>query len=236
MWPALSQSKKAKNTLGEQLIIGIPIYEKVDLLDVAAPYELFNLMKQFTPKVQTEVYLIAEKAKPVTTRDGLVMKPQKTFAAVPKLDVLWVPGGDPSALRKLMQNRAYLKFLITRSKHAQWVTSVCEGALLLAAAGLLDGYEATTHWAFISCLQKFTKVKVVEGHPRFVVDRDRITGGGISSGLDEALKLVELLSSTSVAQQVQQFTQYYPCPPVSSTIPPAGKCPLDESQKTANSR
>jgi transcriptional regulator GlxA family with amidase domain len=211
------------------LIIGIPIYDKVDLLDVAAPYELFNLMKQFTPKVQTEVYLIAEKAKPVATRDGLVMKPQKTFAAVPKLDVLWVPGGDPSALKQLMQDpaRTYLKFLITRSKQARLVASVCEGALLLAAAGLLNGYSATTHWAFISCLRKFPAIKVVEGHPRFVVDRNRVTGGGISSGLDEALKVVELLSSTSVAQQVQQFTQYYPCPPVTSIIPPAGQCPLD---------
>lgn len=210
------------------MIIGIPIYDKVDLLDVAAPYELFHQMKQFT-KVKTEVYLIAETAKPVATRDGLVMKPQKTFKAVPHLDVLWVPGGDPSALNKLMHNtpHTYLKFLIKTAKHARIVASVCEGALLLAAAGLLDGYEATTHWAFIPCLKKFKKVKVVEGYPRFVVDRNRVTGGGISSGLDEALKLVELLSSYEVAQQVQQFTQYYPCPPVASVIPPPGKCPLD---------
>jgi len=70
-------------------------------------------------------------------------------------------------------------------------------------------------------------VKVVGGYPRFVVDRNRLTGGGISSGLDEALKLVELLSSYEVAQQVQQRTQYYPCPPVASVIPPPGPCPLD---------
>lgn len=104
--------------------------------------------------------------------------------------------------------RAYLSFLRTVSDKARFVTSVCEGALLLAKAGLLDGYEATTHWAFIPCLKKYPKVKIVEGCPRFVVDRNRVTGGGISSGLDEAFKLVELLSSYQVAQEVQRVTQY----------------------------
>jgi cyclohexyl-isocyanide hydratase len=157
------------------------------------------------------------------------MKPHKRFTELPTLDVLWVPGGDPSALKKLMTDskRTYLDFLCSSSCKARFVTSVCEGALLLAAAGLLDGYEATTHWSFIPCLKEFPKVKVVEGHPRFVVDRNRITGGGISSGLDEAFKLVELLSSYEVAQKVQQVTQYYPCPPVASTLPEAEKCPFN---------
>ncbi len=211
------------------MIIGIPIYEKVDLLDVAAPYEIFNLMKQFAPQLNAEVYLVAEKSRSVTTRDGLSMKPQKSFHDVPALDVLWVPGGDPSALRKIMNDprRTYLDFLTSRSQKAQYVVSVCEGAMLLAKAGLLDGYNATTHWAFIPCLKQFKAINVVEGYPRFVIDRNRVTGGGISSGLDEALKMVELLSSTAIAQQVQQFTQYYPCPPVTSKIPDPGKCPLD---------
>ena len=212
------------------MIIGIPIYQKVDLFDVAGPYEIFNWMKQFAPALKAEVYLIAAKPGLIKTRDGLVMKPHKTFRQVPKLDVLWVPGGDPSALNKLMNDpaRTYLNFLITRSRKARWVTSVCEGALLLAKAGLLDGYNVTTHWAFIPCLKNFPAIKVVEGHPRFVIDRNRITGGGVSSGLDEALKLVEYLSSYEVAQQVQQIIQYYPRPPVTSTIPPTKTCPLDK--------
>jgi len=211
------------------MIIGIPIYQKVDLLDVAGAYEILSLMKEFDSALNAEVYLIAAKSGTVTTRDGLVLKPHKIFTDVPQLDVLWVPGGDPSALKKLMNDpaRTYLKFLITRSEKARFVCSVCEGALLLAQAGLLDGYEATTHWAFIPCLQQFPAVKVVGGYPRFVVDRNRLTGGGISSGLDEALKLVELLSSYEVAQQVQQRTQYYPCPPVASVIPSSDQCPLN---------
>jgi transcriptional regulator GlxA family with amidase domain len=212
------------------MIIGIPIYQKVDLLDVAAPVEIFGSMKSYAPKLNVEIYLIAEDDCEVVTRSGVAIRPQKCFDEVPRIDVLWVPGGDPSALNALMndQKRTYLDFLITRSAHATYVTSVCEGALLLAKAGLLDGYLATTHWAFIPCLKQFPAINIAEGHPRFVVDRNRVTGGGISSGLDEALKIVELLAGYEIAQKVQQFTQYYPNPPVASMIPPADGCPLDE--------
>jgi transcriptional regulator GlxA family with amidase domain len=117
--------------------------------------------------------------------------------------------------------------IIRERQGASYVCSVCEGALLLAAAGLLDGYEATTHWAFTACLtERFPKVKVAPGHPRFWLDRNRLTGGGISSGLDEALELIRILKGKDVAQLVQQTTQYYPEPPVQSEIPPAGACPL----------
>lgn len=207
------------------MIIGIPVYEKVDLLDVTGPHEIFRWMGRPPAKVE----LIAESAGDITSRDGFTFKAGKSFKDASELDVLWVPGGDPEALRILMNgtSRAYLDFLIDRSHHARFVCSVCEGALLLAAAGLLDGYEATTHWAFAPCLKKFPNVKVVEGHPRFVIDRNRITGGGISSGLDEALKLVELLGGYEVAQEVQRTTQYYPDPPISSTIPAVDGCPFE---------
>jgi cyclohexyl-isocyanide hydratase len=182
-------------------IIGIPIYPQVDLLDVAAPREMLNHMKALIPG--TDVWLIAEDDCDVVTRDGTAIRPEKTFDDVPRLDVLWVPSGDPSALKAIINDpeRTCLDFLVSRTAHAKWVTSVCEGALLLAAAGLLE--------------------------PRFVVDGNRLTGGGISSGLDEALKLIELLNSYDIAQQVQQFTQYYPAPPVASVIQPADTCPMD---------
>ena len=207
------------------VIIGIPVYDKVDLLDVTGPYEILNWMNQPERRL-VDVRLIAESAGEVTTRDGVTFRAPYGFADVPALDVLWVPGGDPEALKALMPGGRYLDFLVSRSRSARFVCSVCEGALLLAAAGLLDGYQATTHWAFIPCLRKFPSIQVAEGTPRFVLDRNRLTGGGISSGLDEALKLVELLSDTRTAQSIQQTTQYYPCPPVASTLPRVEKCPF----------
>jgi len=208
------------------MIIGIPVYDGVDLLDVTGPYEMFKWIK--APGLEVEVLLVAETLRNVTSRDGFTFRPHKSFRQIEQLDVLWVPGGNTAALKRLMtdKRRRYLNFLIDQSEHARIVASVCEGALLLAQAGLLDGRRATTHWSFIPCLKQFSKVTVVPGHPRFVVDGNRITGGGISSGLDEALGLIEILTTTEIAQSVQQNTQYYPKPPVHSALPDAGDCPF----------
>jgi transcriptional regulator GlxA family with amidase domain len=208
------------------MIIGMPVYDGVDLLDVTGPYEMFKWIK--SPGLEVEVLLVAETLRHVTSRDGFTFRPHKSFRQVGQLDILWVPGGEVPALKRLMTDtrRRYLDFLVAQSAAARIVASVCEGALLLAAAGLLDGYRATTHWAFIPCLKKFPKVRVVRGHPRFVVDRNRITGGGVSSGLDEALGLIEILTTTEIAQSVQQSTQYYPKPPVHSMLPDAKDCPF----------
>jgi transcriptional regulator GlxA family with amidase domain len=212
------------------MIIGIPVYQGVDLLDVMGPYEMFKWAN--SSDFAIEVWLIGETLRRVTTRDGVTFLPHKSFNQIERsdaqLDVIWVPGGDPAALKRLMtdERRRYLNFLVAQSREAQITASVCEGALLLAQAGLLDGYRATTHWAFIPCLKQFPEICVVPGTPRFVLDRDRLTGGGISSGLDEALALIELLTSTEVAQSVQQNTQYYPDPPVDSDLPEATDCPF----------
>ena len=210
------------------LTIGIPVYDGVDLLDVTGPYEMLNWMNQAGYPVT--VLLLAEAAGEVTTRDGFTFKAGTGFDEAPALDVIWVPGGEVDALKRLMYAPcpSYLDFLRARAPAAKYVCSVCEGALLLGQAGLLAGYCVTTHWAFVNCLKQFPGVRVAEGNPRFVHDRDRLTGGGISSGLDEALKLIELLAGTAAAISVQQNTQYYPAPPVASCLPAPGKCPLDE--------
>jgi transcriptional regulator GlxA family with amidase domain len=206
------------------MIIAIPVYQKVDLLDVTAPHEV---LKWMDPDVDLRL-VAGSTEKPIVTRDGFSFLATHDFASTPRVNVLWVPGGDPiHALAPMMGGKApdYMNFLKQVAATADWVCSVCEGALLLAAAGLLDGYQATTHWQFVPCLKEFKKVIVADGNPRFVQDRNRLTGGGISSGLDEALRLVEILKGTLVAQQVQQTIQYYPRPPVDSQIPDAGdKC------------
>jgi transcriptional regulator GlxA family with amidase domain len=203
--------------------LGIPVYEGVDLLDVAGPYEMFKWIDQ---KKGLEAVILSEDGGPVTSVNGLRFEAHSSFAANPSLDVLWVPGGKPDALQAMMLDPGspYITYLKTVASGAKWVCSVCEGALLLARAGLLDGHKATTHWAWVKCLQEFPAVHVDLTHPRFVVSGNRLTGGGISSGLDEALKLIALLFDESTAIDVQQTTQYFPRPPVKGTIPPTPKC------------
>jgi transcriptional regulator GlxA family with amidase domain len=202
------------------MIVGIPVYDNCDILDVTGPYEMLSWGG-------LDVELVTQNPGLVKSGKGFTFEVTTGFAQAANYDALWVPGGEPDALARLMgdSSRTYLDFLIQKAARSTYVCSVCDGTLLLAAAGLLDGYEATTHWAFIRCLtDRFPRVKVVEGHPRFHLDRNRLTGGGVSSGLDEALKLIELLQGTAAAQEAQRMTQYYPCPPVTSVIPPAGPC------------
>jgi transcriptional regulator GlxA family with amidase domain len=210
-----------------RVIIGIPVYDDVDMLDVAGPFEMFDW-------AGFEIDLLAEQKGMKKFRKGFCFEVTRSFAEARAYDALWVPGGDPNALGAIIDDprQTYLNFLIAQAAQVKMVCSVCEGAMLLAAAGLLDQYHATTHWAFMPCFaERFPNVLVADGHPRFVLDRNRLTGGGISSGLDEALMLIQLLAGTVTAQQVQQQTQYYPNPPVDSAIPPAPPTCLLPTQK-----
>jgi cyclohexyl-isocyanide hydratase len=213
-----------------EFVIGIPIYQGVDLMDVAAPSEVFSCLIGYWKERRVKIYHVAERMEQIVTRDGTILYPHKTFAELPAVDLLWTPGGVPAELYKLMHTPAgtpFLDYLRQVSLDASWVTSVCEGALLIAQAGLLDGFAATTHWAFMNCLREYPLITVIEaGHPRFVIDGNRITGAGISSGIDEALQIVKMLAGTDVAVYVQQYIQYFPQPPVHGSIPPAEDCPV----------
>lgn len=206
--------------------LGIPVYDGVNMLDVAGPLEMFYWAGQDYP---LETVLISPDGCAVTSLNGVRFEAQASFAQVPALDVLWVPGGGPDALKAMMQDArsAYLDYLRQVARGARWVCSVCEGALLLARAGLLDGHAATTHWAFVACLQRFPNIQVDTTHQRFIVSGNRLTGGGISSGLDEALQLISLLFGTTAAMSVQVTTQYFPRPPVAGVIPSTPKCMID---------
>jgi cyclohexyl-isocyanide hydratase len=203
--------------------LGMPIYEGVNLLDVAGPLEMFYWAGR---SHDLETALVSEDGGAVTSINGVRFEPHASFAQAPALDVLWVPGGDPAALVRIMRNpnAPYLQYLRQVAAGATWVCSVCEGALLLARAGLLDGHAATTHWAFVKCLQRFPAIDVDTTNPRFLVSGNRLTGGGISSGLDEALKLISLLFGEETAKDVQATTEYFPRPPVMGELPPAPTC------------
>jgi len=205
--------------------LGIPVYEGVDLLDVMGPLEMFFWAGKSQP---LETVIVSHDGGPVTSMSGVRFEAQASFNEVPTLDVLWTPGGDPDVLGQIMSdpNSPYLAYLRQASADAAWVCSVCEGALLLAQAGLLNGHKATTHWAFIACLQSFCEIDVDTSNPRFVVSGNRLTGGGISSGLDEALQLIMMLFGQAAAENVQVTTQYFPEPPVMGSIPPTPACPV----------
>lgn len=198
--------------------LGIPIYESVNLLDVAGPLEMFYWAGRSNP---LETVLVSSDGRGVTSINGVRFEAQARFAEVPKLDILWVPGGDPAALEEIMKdpNSPYLEYLRQVAVGATWVCSVCEGALLLARAGLLDGYRATTHWQFVKCLQQFPKIDVDTGRKRFLVSENRLTGGGVSSGLDESLELIRILFGEDAAKRVQRTTEYFPKPPVMGDLP-----------------
>jgi cyclohexyl-isocyanide hydratase len=209
--------------------LGIPIYEGVNLLDVAGPLEMFYWASRDNA---LETVLVSSDGGGVTSLNGVYFKAQASFAQTPALDILWVPGGKPAALEAIMRDEysSYLQYLRQIARNAKWVCSVCEGALLLARAGLLDGHKATTHWAFTACLQSFPDITVDTTHKRFEVSCNdsgkRLTGGGISAGLDEALKLISLLFGDDAAKDVQVTTQYFPKPPVMGVIPETPGCPV----------
>src|SRR5262249_47715694 len=151
-----------------------------DLLDMSGPYEMFHW-------AGFEIDLLAASPGIKTTGSGLSFSVPRGFAEARSYDAIWVPGGEPDALAGMIDDpaRTYLDFLKGQAQRVRMMCSVCDGGMLLAAAGLLDGYQATTHWSFTSCYsQRFPKVIVAPGHPRFVHDRNRLTGGGVASGLD----------------------------------------------------
>ncbi|MFI5001263.1 MAG: DJ-1/PfpI family protein, partial [Reyranellales bacterium] len=166
------------------MIIGMPVYDGVDLLDMSGPFEMFHW-------AGFEIDLLAAEPGTTTSGSGLTFSVPRGFSEARAYDAIWVPGGEPAALARLIGDpaRTYLDFLAAEAGRVPMMCSVCDGAMLLAAAGLLDGYRATTHWEFLSCFpQRFPKVIAAPGHPRFVHDRDRLTAAGVAAGLDAALK------------------------------------------------
>jgi cyclohexyl-isocyanide hydratase len=143
-----------------------------------------------------------------------MLTPTITFADCPQLDVICVPGGMGSD--DLVNDEETLDFLRTQAKGAKYITSVCTGSLVLGAAGLLDGYNATTHWSAMRYLSAFgaTPTKT-----RVCVDRNRITGGGVTAGIDFALTLVSLLTDRKTAEAIQLGLEYNPAPPFNAGSP-----------------
>jgi cyclohexyl-isocyanide hydratase len=194
-------------------------------LDLAGPYEVLSRLPD------TTVHLVADTLAPVRTERGLTITPDATFDDVPPLDLLCVPGGP--GVDPLMEDARLLGFLEARARQARHVTSVCTGALLLGAAGLLRGYRATTHWLSLDLLPLFGAIPVEE---RVVVDRDRLTGGGVTAGIDLALAVAAELFGRAVAEEIQLTIEYDPAPPFRSGSPRTAPAAVVESVTRARRR
>jgi cyclohexyl-isocyanide hydratase len=194
--------------------IGMLVFAGMTQLDFAGPLEVLARM----PGAQ--VHVLGKERAPVLTDIGQAVLPQLALAEAPVLDMLFV-GGGPGATA-LMEDAQVLDFLRERAPAAQWITSVCTGALVLGAAGLLRGYRATTHWTALEVLALLGAEPVRE---RVVVDRNRITGGGVTAGIDFGLTVAAQLHGEAVAKGLQLGMEYDPRPPFDCGSPataPAG--------------
>jgi cyclohexyl-isocyanide hydratase len=194
--------------MSASLQIGILVFPKVTQLDFTGPLQVFSSVPG------AKVHLIWKRIEPVPTDTVLLLTPTTTFADCPQLDVICVPGG--AGINDMVNDEEMLAFLRKQAGAAKYVTSVCTGSLVLGAAGLLKGYRAATHWSAMHYLSAFgaTPTKT-----RVCTDRNRITGGGVTAGIDFALTVVSTLIDRKTAEAIQLGIEYNPAPPFNAGSP-----------------
>ena len=191
--------------------IVIPLYLDFDILDVCGPLAMFGSVAG-----ETGIAPVLATAVPGVVRclQGVGLEVGLALPALSATDALWVPGGFGTGFNEQISATApTTQWLAKEGPQAGYVCSVCTGSLILAAAGLLDGYTVTTHWLFQQSLAMFPRVRLASGLPRYWMDRNRLTGGGVSSGLDASLALIATIASSTAAMHAQLLNQYAPDPP-----------------------
>jgi cyclohexyl-isocyanide hydratase len=188
--------------------IGMLLFPQITQLDLTGPYEVFASMPG------AELHLLWKTLSPVRADSGLTILPTTTLAEAPRLDLICVPGGP--GMNALLTDAEVLDFLRRAADGARYVTSVCTGALVLGAAGLLRGKRAATHWMSREMLRELGAEPVAE---RVVVDGNVITGGGVTAGIDFALRVVAEVAGREVAEAIQLRIEYDPHPPFDAGSP-----------------
>jgi cyclohexyl-isocyanide hydratase len=189
--------------------IGMILFKDMTQLDLTGPLEIFSRWPD------TKIFLISKSMSPVKCDRCLTILPDTTFENCPtQLDILFVPGGN--GISGVLNDDTYMDFIRERGSRAGYITSVCTGSIILAGCGLLDGFQATTHWLSLDLLKEFN-VEVINN--RTVVDRNRVTGGGVTSGIDFALTLTSLVFGEQLAKTLQLLVEYNPQPPFKSGHP-----------------
>jgi transcriptional regulator GlxA family with amidase domain len=191
--------------------VGIYVFDEVEVLDFAGPFEVFSTASRVLCRVQPgaeppfQAFTVGASQRPVTARGGLVVQPRCSFADHPKIDVLLVPGGVVMAE---LERPRVIAWVAARAATAELTASVCTGAFFLARAGLLKGKSATTHWEDVADLRaKAPSTRVVQGR-RWVEDGAVITSAGISAGLDMSLHIVARLAGNDLAARTARQMDY----------------------------
>jgi cyclohexyl-isocyanide hydratase len=186
----------------QKQIIGLVIYPGMTALDIVGPQQVFSSL----PNIQ--IHRIWKTLEPIKTDDGMMILPDTTLENCPPLDVICVGGGLEQMA--VVDDPEVLAFFRRQGSTAKFVTSVCGGSEFLAKAGLLQGYRAATHWMF---REQLALLGVEVGCERVVIDRNRLTGGGVTAGIDFGLVIAEALCGEEAAKLAQLLMEYDPAPP-----------------------
>lgn len=207
---------------------GLMVFPGITQLDMTGPLQVFAALPG------AEVHVLWKRIEPVSTDAIITLSPTTTLADCPQLDVICVPGGF--GINDLLGDEEVLAFLRRQAEGARFVTSVCTGALVLAAAGLLKGYRATTHW---NALEALPMLGATIARERVCIDGNRITGGGVTAGIDMALTVIAELVDRAAAEAIQLRIEYNPAPPFQAGSPATAspevlaytRATLEESRK-----
>lgn len=190
-------------------VIAFVLYPGLTVFDITGPLQVISRLSQMRPEIRIRPVVVAERIVPISTDAGVDVLPDRTFAQVPHPYALVVPGGTSATLRA-MSNPTIRDYVRTAAKTAEIVASVCSGALIVASVGLLEGRQATTHWAVEDILERYG---ATYQRKRWVEDGKFILSAGVSAGIDMGLQLAARLTDEATARQVQRSLDYDPRPP-----------------------
>jgi len=195
--------------MSKKLKIGIFIYPNMTMLDAYGPLQFLSFVDSF------ETFTFAKSKELIPCDAGVLLAPNYGFDDCPEIDVLIVSGGGNPFPQ--VHDKEVVEFLRAKGSISKYVTSVCTGSLILAETGLLDNYKTAIHWAYSDFMNNYPEVHVVSD--RVVIDRNRISGGGVTSGIDFALTLISEIAGEREAKKIQLLLEYNPQPPFNAGSP-----------------
>ncbi|MFN8574270.1 MAG: DJ-1/PfpI family protein [Gemmatimonadaceae bacterium] len=188
------------------LSTGVLIFDEVEVLDFAGPFEVFSVCGRRQKLEPFRVFTVSERPGPVLARNKLSINPTYSFLDCPRMDILVVPGGYGT--RREMHNPVMLEWIAARAREVQYLLSVCSGALMLGAAGQLDGLSATTHFMALDELRAVAPRTDIKDNLRIVDNGRVILSAGVSAGIDMSLHAVARILGADMARETAQYMEY----------------------------